>query len=73
MTKDEPKKRGRKTPWSPTLSDNVKRNRSFPPEIHDMLEEVPVKRLLNSMAVDPGFKQAILELVPEKELQQKSP
>jgi len=60
------KKTGPKSDFSEALGPGVNETRRFPPRIHTLLKESPIKRLLNWMEMVPTFKQKILDQVPDE-------
>jgi hypothetical protein len=67
---DDAKKKGKpgpKTGWFPSLGDGEWKPSRFPPPIHDILKEKPIRQLISWMVVDASFKQRILGQVPKEE------
>lgn len=60
-----PKKRGPKSPYSPSLGIGVKPGLKMPKAVAALFKLWDFKRLLNWMALNEPFRKKILDQVPE--------
>lgn len=59
------KKPGRKSDFSETLGNTIKKNPRFPALVWELLYDTRMKRVLNRMAIDEQFRNEIWNTIPE--------